>query len=96
MTELASCSSIRKLKLMFEAPCETIRMLISERLPKALRAIPGVYFRLFPTRQMRALLELTSTSPNRRKSLTITSRDDTLSRVSDTETSDVATISTDV
>src|SRR6185503_7741859 len=66
------------------------------RLPNARRATPGVYLRLFPTRQMRAVCELTSTSPSSFKSWTIPVSEYTLSNVSDTETSDVATMSTEV
>src|SRR5205823_7017370 len=92
----ASFSSTMKLKLMLDAPCETMRMLMSDRLPNARRATPGVYFRSLPTRHMSAALDMTCTSPSCRRSSTIAWRDETLSRVNETETSEVATISTEV
>src|SRR6266566_5558589 len=96
MAESASFSSTMKLKLIFEAPCETIRILISAMLQNARRATPGVYLRLFPTRQMSAMFVATSTSPRDFKSSTMASSQETLSNVRETETSEVATMSTDV
>src|SRR5439155_15625840 len=96
MAESASFSSTMKLKLIFEAPCETIRILISAILEKARRGTPGVYLRLFPTRQMRAMFVATLTSPRGLRSSMMVWSDDVLSKVNETDTSEVATISTGV
>src|SRR4030095_163701 len=69
---------------------------MSFTLLNARYAMPAVYFRLLPTMHISARSPLTVTSPNAFRSSRIADSAEGLSKVSETDPSEVATISTDV
>src|ERR1700691_1469617 len=89
-----SSSSITKVKLISEAPCEIIRIFLSASSRKTSAAIPGVLRRFSPTRQTIALRPSYFTSANLARSAASAGIDSFESTVSETLTSEVETTST--
>src|SRR5258706_9084779 len=89
-----SASSITKLMLISEAPCEIMRTLIPETAPKTFAAMPCVPRIFSPTRQTIALRPSYFTSARLRRSAAIAGIASFESTVTETLTSEVGTIST--
>src|SRR5260370_3777237 len=89
-----SASSITKLMLISEAPCEIMRIFTSPIAPNTLAAIPGVLRMFSPTRQTIALRPSYFTSAMRARSAAIAAMDSFESTVTETLTSEVETMST--
>jgi len=68
-TSAASSSSITKVRLISDAPCEIMRIFTSSRMPKTLAAIPAVSRKFSPPGRQSPFAPRTSrprSSPNRR------------------------------
>src|SRR5215813_3417411 len=91
-----SISFITKVRFMTEAPWLIMLTLISPRARNSLAATPGVNLRLSPTTQTMALPGSTLTSPMCLRSRRMASSRSVLSRVIETEVSEVVTTSIEV
>src|SRR6185369_2485530 len=89
-----SSSSITKVKLISDAPCEIMRIFTSSSSPNTRAAIPGRSRKFSPTRQMMAFRPSYFTSASLARSADSAGMPSLVSTVTDTLTSDVETTST--